>query len=362
LRSLSLRTELFTQFSVPHAVCIAGEFQYIAGQASLVTAVNLRLEAAVDETDGEFVLQTLPPAATEEVAAAWTRLLRARAAPAPVDIDGLTVTLSYDDALAAACTPEDMLRTPAAAVALVCAVQSHRGSGGESSAESVASTAAEMLAELMGCSAAHRRRFYALALACVLGGAWFAAPAAEPLNAQLLISPDSLILVLCQHAARRGAAQWENVLSDALLALGSGSIPVAFEDDMGAFFEQASRKLTEEQTVVLYGLLRMNEMLRGHIETLDRQMRDHDCLAEMLDEESAVLGDYFGFPGEHLKEVRDAAVESGALGAKTTYAFGDRPALVILAPGRRAEVAADLRRHFPDDVIVPVDVEPDGVR
>jgi hypothetical protein len=173
-----------------------------------------------------------------------------------------------------------------------------------------------------------------------------------------------MILVLCPTAAaREGVESWERTFVDALRALRMSpeKFSLVAGDDMAGFFEVASARLEESRTAVLYGLLRMHEMVREHTEMLGRVMVDHDRLAETCDEESALLEDYFGFPGEHLREVRDVAVESGALGAKMTYAMGDKPSLIVLAPGRRDEVVSALSRRFEQHVVLPVNVGPDGI-
>ena len=88
---------------------------------------------------------------------------------------------------------------------------------------------------------------------------------------------------------------------------------------------------------------------------------DNDRLAEICDEESALLRDYFGFPAEPYGRVRQAAVEAGALGAKFTCAFGGCPAAIIIAPGVREEVAETLTARFPESRFLPVDIDPTGL-
>ena len=367
MRDLTFRAEDFARFSVPHAVCVAGEFQYAVGQGALVAAVDLRLEVAVEETDGDFQLELSPAGAASgpalEAVSRWRQALGRLAAGSPDELDGLKVTIGQGRG-AAELPVADVLRTPAAGVGLACAVRAHRGERAPCSPHELAALADALLREALGEGGAHEGRFHALSLACILGGAWHAGPAVEPLNVQLLVPPDAMILSLCPSAqARAGVEAWEKTLASALAALrlGGEKFLSAAEDDMGAFFELASRKLNEPQTAVLYGLLRMHEMTRAQVETLSSEMADHDRLAEMCDEESAILEDYFAFPAEHLKEVREVAVQSGALGAKMTYSFGERPALLVLAPGRRGEVASAIMEQFPEDVVLAVDVAAGGI-
>jgi len=367
LRELNFRADDFTRFSVPHALCLAGEFQHSVGQGSVVAGIDLRVAVAVEDTSEEFRLALSPasgPAEGEQAwVARWRDALGRLAVSSPDELDGLRITLGQGDP-ERACPMEDVLCSPAAAVALGCAVHSHRQGAAAVSAGQIASLADALLADVLRGPDAHEGRFYALAMACILGGAWCAGPGAEPLNVQLSMPPDSMILVLCPSAAARQTAEpWQRTLADALRALRMSpeKFSLVAGDDMAGFFEVATARLEEPQTVVLYGLLRMHEMVREHIEMLGRPVVDHDRLAETCDEESALLEDYFDFPGEHLQEVRDVAVESGALGAKMTYAMGERPALIVLAPGRRDEVASALSSRFKQDVVLPVNVGPDGL-
>ena len=134
----------------------------------------------------------------------------------------------------------------------------------------------------------------------------------------------------------------------------------AAETDLSPFLELASGSLSEHETATLYGLLRVRELLSAYVERLGVPMLDHDLLAEMCDEESAILVDYFEFPAQVYRRVRDVAIDSGALGAKLTYAFGDTPAVVVLAPGRRDAVCDALKRELVDCCCLAVDVAPVG--
>ena len=366
MRDLDLTPQDFRCFSVPHALCLAGEFQYALRQGALVAAVSLRVNVSAEESDGRFgfgVVSSDGAFAADEVAAAhWQEVLGELLFDSPDELNGLRITL---EATGLGCRPEDVLLTPAAAVGFVCASLALRRGRMTVSAGEVASLADSLLSRLVEAGDVRTSRFYAPAVACVLGGAWYVGPATEPLNAQLFVPPDSLVLGYCPSAEPRGMAEkWEEHLACALTALGreGENLGGATDGDIGLFFEMASGRLDEPQTVVLYGLLRMHEMIREHLEMLARPLHDVDRLAEICDEESALLEDYFGFPSGHLRALRDAAVESGALGAKMTYSFGERPALVILAPGRRKEVSAALKSRFEHDFVVPLDIDADGVR
>ncbi len=112
---------------------------------------------------------------------------------------------------------------------------------------------------------------------------------------------------------------------------------------------------------MLYGLLRVRQMIEEFLEHLGEPYVDNDRLAEICDEESAILADYFGFPVRTVPAALRRRGEAGALGCKLTWAFGGLPAAVIIAPGRRREVSAALCRRFPDAHFLPVDMQVDGI-
>jgi hypothetical protein len=179
-----------------------------------------------------------------------------------------------------------------------------------------------------------------------------------------MVPPESLILAVSRRALPSlGESPWERVLLSAVSKTGRGGVRLLAETerDVSRLFELASGKLDEMEMAVLYGLLRVREMITQHLERLGQPLLDHDLLAELCDEESAIVEDYFEFPSAPYGEIRNRAVETGALGAKYTYACGSQPAMIILAPGVRDEVGAALAEEFDDCTFLPVDVDPEGV-
>jgi mevalonate kinase len=78
-----------------------------------------------------------------------------------------------------------------------------------------------------------------------------------------------------------------------------------------------------------------------------------DLLAEMCDEESAILQDYFEFPAETYRSVRERAMENGALGGKVVGAGGGGFLMLYCEEGRQkvrtalaAEGLVELRFGF----------------
>ncbi len=368
MREISLDPREFRRFSVPLPLCLAGETQYALGLGAIVFGAQLRVRAEVTETTEECQLRLCPqdarpsPAA-EELLVRWRDALVGLARREADEAAGLHVTLELGEA-AECCPPEFVLGSPAVAVTLVCVLMAHRTETRTVSAGQVAALAGELLAELSAPHYLHPDRFYAECYVCAHGGALHVAPGAEALNVQLLLPPESLILVV--PAATGPAAEpagWEEPLLRALQKTdGAAELLSATEGDVSPLFEAAAGRLNERETAILYGLLRVRGMISERLEMLGQAFADHDRLAELCDEESAILRDYFAFPAGPLVEVRDRAVECGALGAKLTYAFGGRPALIVLAPGRRSEVQSALKERFREHCVLPVDVDPAGVR
>ena len=147
----------------------------------------------------------------------------------------------------------------------------------------------------------------------------------------------------------------------ALTQQGGHNVLAGGEEGTAALFALPEGYLDEGQTTMLYGALRVRELTQSLLESIGDPLADNDRLAEVCDEESAILGDYFGFPRAAYAGVIATAAEVGAVGARLTWAFGACPAAVIIAPGARAEVASALADEFPGMMLLPLDVEPFGL-
>jgi hypothetical protein len=330
-------------------------------------ATDLRVGLSVRETPEEFHLGVEigdgSRTAVGEVVADWCRALE-EVAQDQTQLEGLEITLSLSD-LEMQCPPEARLSSPAVAVALATALRAHRGEAESIEESDLAQLAGRLLEEVISEGRPYPQRYDALCRACIRGGVAYTSPAAEALNAQLLVPPQSLILAFDREgAAPAKKPAWEKHLLGALQKLDGLEelLKRTEEDGIGALFEMTGEDLSDQEIAVLYALLRVRQMIRELLETLDREVRDNDRLAEVCDEESAILADYFEFPSERLQEIRDEAVQAGALGAKFTYAFGDRPALLALAPGRRDEVVAALRDQLGENCVRALDLDPAGIR
>lgn len=361
VNDLLLSTDEFTEFSVPHTLCLAGECQYSLGLPAIVLATNLRLHVLVADADAdlELVVGDQPATASAgELTARWLGILRERATD---ELSGVRVSLGLRDTFGL--RPEVVLASPATAVGLACVLLANQDGRDAISGKEVCELAVDMLLELARPAPTHPDRFYAECLVCVEGGARHVSPSSGSLNVQLLIPSASLILAVSPEAAAcPSGGAWEEVLLGALQkAGGSAELLAATEQDAGLLFDTASGALDDRETTVLYGLLRVREMIAQQVERLGRPMLDHDLLAELCDEESSGLEYYFGFPVEPYRKLRDRAIENGALGAKLTYALGAQPAMIILAPGCRNEVIGTLEAEFSGRFVLPVEVDPAGV-
>ncbi len=362
-----LSAEEFTAFSVPHALCLAGECQYCLGLGSIVVATDLRVQVEVTETAGEFELVMAPagPASGQpagELISAWRTALGKLAVDDPGRLDGLRISLEFGEA-GRGCPPDVLLTSPALGVALACAVKAHREEEQTVGAERVAELAAALLHELPDADHLYPDRYYAESFICAAGGARYVEPSSEPLNVQLMVPPQSLLLAVRRWPQpHRNGGSWQKVLRGALQKLGPDVRRLARrgEADMAALFQMAPNALDDRETGVLYGLLRVREMIAVYLERLGRPLLDHDLLAELCDEESAVLEDYFEFPASPYADLRQAAIENGALGAKLTCAFGSQPALIIMAPERREMLKEVLEDEFEDCCFLSADMTTAG--
>ena len=370
MSELALSPDEFTHFSVPHALCVAGEYQYCLGFGSLVAATQLRVQADVSRAGGDFEIALSPQeealsARAGELTRRWEEVL-AHAAPGKAGaLPAVSISLGFGEA-GGDCPAEALLGSPAVAVALACAVGAHSGGGRPVPAEQVARRADRLLSEFLDAAERpYRYPFYAECMGCLRGGASCVAPSSAPLDVQLLLPPSSLILALSLRAAPspRGGA-WEKALAGAMQKLRPQDIERMLSpegEDAAMLFEVAPRSLGGEELALLYGIFRVREMIAQELELIGAPFLDHDRLAELCDEESALLEDYFSFPADLYRSVKHRAVENGALGGKLTYAFGNRPALLLLAPGRRDEVRDALDEKLDGYSFLAVEVEPQGV-
>jgi hypothetical protein len=276
---------------------------------------------------------------------------------------GLSVR-AYFGGLWDVCPPEVLLRSPALATGLAVAVLAHRGGQSPVEEHVVAETACRLRGALAGTGPESTARFYAEVFLSIVGGAGYVEPGGRRLNVQQLLPPQSLLLALAPGIDAGAGAHELDAAVEGALALArerDAAIDGGAEKGVSALFGISEGVLDERQTAMLYGLLRVREMVDGFLEYLGEPFVDNDRLAEICDEESAILTDYFGFPARAYASVRTVAGEAGALGAKLTWAFGGYPAAIIVAPGRRGTVQEALQRQFADAHFLPVDTDSGGL-
>jgi hypothetical protein len=362
--------EQLRSFSVPHVLRILGEHQHLIGSGSVLCAVNRRLHVQVRETPDEFNLefqgvsdyypesQETPGRAVE----AWHRALGELVVPDPEMMEGLDITVDFSTASGVPTAPA-RLPSPAMAVALATAIIAHRGRGRARTEQELAEMASSACHAVVQGPMGDTGRYYGEALVSLTGGAAHVEPHGQRLNVQRLLPPESLLLVVRRGLSGVvGEAQREETVLRALATTQKEgtNIMAGGEEGVAALFAMEPGLLDEEQVTMLYGLLRIRQMITGYLEFLSEGMADNDRLAEICDEESAILKDYFGFPAEAYRDAIDSASGAGALGAKLTWAFGGYPAALIIAPGLREQVTGALQR-MEDLEVVPVDVEPAGL-
>ncbi len=363
---VAFETEEWRRFSVPHVLCLVGEHQYLLDTGSISVAVDLRLSVEVRDAEGQFSVSFDGAGSgpeVQELAERWAAVLGELTVPEPSVLGGRAVRLCFDERLSA-CPPGVLLTSPAVAAALTVAVLSQTGAlAGLANAE-VADLACRVL-QAVRASNEDPGRFYSSVLLCLGGGAAYVEPGEEPMNVQPLLPPDSLLVALLPgaQASTRGS-DCDREVRQALSSALREKENILEGDDAGltALFELGPDVVEEGQVTMLYGLMRVRQMLDALLEYLGEPLADNDLLAETCDEESAILADYFGFPAEPYRALRTRAAEAGALGSKLTWLLGGYPASIIFAPGRRDEVCAALAKHFPDAALTAADVDPAGLR
>jgi len=372
---LSLEAHEWERFSVPHSVRLVGEEQHLLGVGSISVASTLRVHVEVEETGGEFSLrfgggprdddgrwqQVEAPLA--EFATRWENAVHGVFADEPSAPEGLDIEVDFGP-LWQVCPPEVLTASPAVSVAMGLAIIAHRGEGRQVNETELAELACRLQCIAADAGRAGEDRFYSDALLSVTGGAGYVEPHGDRLNVQQLLPPEALLLVMVPgvEGARASHQLDEAVLRARAKAKEAGSdITQAGDAGFAALFALSDVALTQNEVAMLYGLMRVRQMVEGFLEFLGDPYVDNDRLAEMCDDESAILADYFGFPGAPYERVRAAATKAGALGAKLTWAFGGYPAALVLAPGRRMEVGEALTRTFPGLYCLLVDMDADGL-
>ncbi len=350
-------------FSVHHPVRIVGEHQYLLGAGCLSMATNLRLQVEVWETAEEFALRVTDRVGSESdltvYSEKWGRALGTAVLADEAAVDGLEVAVDFGQ-MESVLPAESLLTCPGLAGALTIAALAHRGVERLTDV-GIAQMGACALAAVMGES--REERFYNDVHTSIAGGAAYAEPGGQRLNVQQLLPPDACIVALAPGQPQRaGIERRDQEVREALYRTFQEGGVLVGEGAFESLFEMADGVLSQPETTSIYGLLRVRQMVDGFIEHLGEPFVDNDRLAEICDEESEILKDYFAFPVGPYGSVRRRAAEAGALGSKFTWLFGSYPGLVILAPARREEVVEALSGAFSDLHLLPVDMEPAGLR
>ena len=370
-----LAQQEWDRFVLPHSLRLLGEYQHLIGAGTVVAAANLPLAVRVEETRGSFAIDLGRWADTDagwapfdgdaisERVVRWERAMREALDMGPSDLAGLVVRLDFGPL--ADLVPADVLAaSPAVALSLAVAGSAFRGEREHIDADELARLACRLktLADPPGAS--HADRFYAEALQSIQGGAAYVMPDGERLNVQPLLPPDSLLLAIAPDLDTQSVAQEPLArVAEALeLVRAQGSTLGSGDAGMAELFRLGREALSDEQTGLLYGLMRVREMADAFLECLADEVVDNDRLAEVCDEESAILSDYLGLDPGPYGPMRAAASEAGALGLRHTCAFGGCPAAVIVAPGRREQVGEALARQFPRASFLLVNVAAEGLR
>ncbi len=364
---IALSSAELREFSVPDVFCLLGERQYLLGLGGVMVATSMRVTTRVEETPDEFRLRFSPtdPHSPEitDILGRWREALKetARDEDQLYGLDIICELPSPD----LPCPTTSRMMSPAIAVSLATVLCAHRRQDEMVNGEQLGAMAGKILERVVAPDGTYPSRFDSLCRTCVEGGVRYVKSSGEALNAQLLVPPESLLLVVDPETANGGQeTKWGENLLSALQKLGGTEALLERTEEEGitGLFDLAGDELSDQEMAVLYALVRVRGMLQEMLETLDRDVRDNDRMAEICDEESIMMRDYFGFPGENLQEIRHKAVEAGALGAKFTYAFGESPALLALAPGRRDEVRSALVEEYGEQSIVQLDVNHSGIR
>ncbi len=356
---MSLQADELRRFSVPFTLRLVGERQYALGAGSLTIATDVRLVVEVDETPEPFALNYIGQPGPSELAGAWEGALAGEVLGDAEALEGLALTVDFGD-LVDVLPAEVLLTSPALAAALTVAALAHRSDGTSRTHGELAAAAAEALRAVTG--AEDGARYYPDAMMSIAGGAGYVEPGGDRLNVQELLPLDAFTLALSAAAPDAGVDERDRRLREALVSVDRAGADImrAGDEGLGALFGLGDL-LDQQQTTMIYGMLRVRHMIEEFLEHLGEPYVDNDRLAEICDEESAILADYFGFPLGPYRPICAGAAEAGALGCKLTWAFGSCPAAVVIAPGRRREVNTALIRRFPDAHFLPVNMQVEGL-
>ncbi len=378
---ISLDPAALYQFSLPHAVRVIGEHQHLIGCGALALATQYRVRVSVEETPDELTVsffgtmegdrageerETVPLDAQDGMAGRredWLRAIRQDAPSFSSDTEGLDIRLDLGG-LWRACPPTVLAVSPAVCAGLAVAVSAHRGRASSASAAELTERACNLRAAALDTPAQSAGRFYAECLLGIEGGAGYVEPGGASLNVQQLLPPESLALALLpadrlppfdDGVERNLLEQVARVRSEI------GDVRAGDDAALAALFALPDDVVGESGKATLYGLLRITQMAESFVErVMSEHPADNDVLAEICDEESAILADYFGFPDAYAG-LRARAAEAGALGVKVTWALGGLPAAVIVAPGRRDGVLSDLRNRMPQAWLLPLNLSTYGL-
>ncbi len=379
---VSLDAPSLDSFTVPYSLRLLGDKQHLLGCGSVCLATNLRMAVLVRETAGAFSLSFGGVAGDDDFGVSgvpgrlpwpdeisvsrfperWRNAL-GRLVPDPSVLEGLDVEVDLGP-LWAVCPVGVLLSCPSLAAALAAVVAAHRMDPLPPTDAGLAGVACRVLSEILPAGPEDTGGAYGEALMSLVGGAGYVEPGGERLNVQQLMPPESLLLCLMPGVGPAvGAAERDQALREALAAAGRVGCDFAgdAEEALSGLFGLGPDVISEAETVMVYGLLRARQMIESFLEYLGDPFVDNDRLAEICDEESAILTDYFAFPADVYEKVRGLAAEAGALGAKLTRAFGGYPAAVVLAPGCRQEVQEALRGELPGAHLLPINVDPTGL-
>ncbi len=319
--------EKYDHFSLPLPLCLLGERQALLGLGHVGIASTLRIHMAARPTEEEFAIDVIGSAPSEElqqVCGRWWRLLQEEYAPEGGSLQGLKLALD-PGALAGALGPAAVLRSPVFAAGATCALNAYLS---------------------------------------LVGGARRVSPDGETLDMQELVPPECLLLAVRPDlSCSPGSVDLQGTVRSALKKMESPAEALGEGEGEGLekFYELANEYLDDRETMAVYGLLRVRQLISSLVEELSRPSFDHDVLAEMCEEEASLLAEHMGFPAEHYRDIGDKATEAGAIGFKYTYGPGGYPALLILAPGRRDTVDKVLRSEFEEVFVSAVDVDQRGL-
>ena len=246
-------------FRLSHVLRLVGENQYLLGSGTIAVATDLALHLeAAPVADGPVLSFSGARAeATDRLAARWQAALAVAADTGCLDEMAIRVDFGP---LWDICPPEALLVSPALAAALAVVV-SERNEGTGAGAVQMAELACRLLEAVRPEEAPGAGRFYAEALMSIQGGAGYVEPGGRPLNVQQLLPPESLLLALAPGIGGCDAAQDERLRQALARVAGEGAdVMAAGEAGLLELFRLPAGVLDEDQTAMLYGLLRVRQM------------------------------------------------------------------------------------------------------